>query len=79
MRQRKILLTDGYDCGPWFKAVNGLIGIAQRQAEQGEMEAAKRTASEIRKTLDGIYEDKKRHWEICGHITPTFMLFAWRK
>lgn len=79
MIQQRLFFTGDHDYDPWSEAVNGLIGIARNHAEHGDMEEAKKMASEIQQILDEAYERLKRHWEICESIAPTFMLFAWSK
>ena len=79
MVRQKLFFTGDPICDTWAESVNGLIGIARHHAEHGDMEEAKRIASEIQQVLDEAYERLKRHWEICSSIAPTFMLFAWSK
>ena len=79
MIQQKLVFTGDPIYDPWAESVNGLIGITCHLAEHGDMEEAKRIASEVSQVLDEAYERLKRHWEICKSIAPTFMLFAWSK
>lgn len=79
MIRQKLFFTGDRDYDPWAEAVNGLISIARHQTELGNIEEAKRIASEVGEILDKAYENLERHWNICSRIAPTFMLFAWSK
>jgi len=79
MSTKRLPLTGDLTCDVWAEAVNGLINIARYQIELGNIEKAKRIASDVGEIFDKAYKDWKRHWEICSSIAPTFILFAWCK